>query len=47
MLIISNDIKELVNKYKKKYGEYPKGWDFKNESLSEYLDYLRKMIEKK
>lgn len=45
MINISDDIKELVNKYKEKYGEYPKGWDFKNESLSEYLDYLKKMIE--
>lgn len=47
MMNISEDIKKLVREYKRLYNEYPKGWDFKNESLSEYIYYLKKMINDK
>lgn len=46
MMNISDETKKLVSDYKEKYKEYPRGWDFKNESLSEYKEYLIKMIEK-
>lgn len=45
MMNLSDETKKLVNDYITKFNEYPRGWDFKNESLSEYKEYLKKKLQ--
>lgn len=40
------EIIELRNKYKEKYNKNPRGWNFSEETLEKYKEYLEKELEK-
>ncbi len=46
MINIPNEIKKLINQYENKYNEKPKGWNYKEETLETYKNYLKKEINK-
>ena len=46
MINIPNDIKELIQQYENKNNEKPRGWNYIEETLTEYKEYLKKEIEK-
>lgn len=45
MINIPDEIKSLINKYEKIHNEKPKGWNYKEETLEEYKEYLEKELE--
>ena len=46
MINIPDEIKELINKYEKKNNEKPRGWNYKEEPLETYKNYLEKELNK-
>lgn len=41
-----DEIKELRTKYKEKYNQNPRGWNFSEETLEDYEKYLEKELIK-
>ena len=44
MINIPDDIKNLIKEYEKQNNEKPRGWNYKEETLTEYKNYLEKEI---
>lgn len=46
MINIPDDIKELIKQYENKNNTKPRGWNYKEETLTEYKKYLEKELGK-
>lgn len=47
MINIPNDIKEKIKEYEKKFNQKPpRGWNFREETLDEYKEYLESELNK-
>lgn len=46
MINIPDDIKELIRQYEKENNTKPRGWNYREETLTEYREYLKKELEK-
>ena len=46
MLNIPDDIKNLIKEYEKKNDEKPRGWNYKEETLTQYKNYLETELNK-
>lgn len=46
MINIPNDIKKLIKEYEKLKNEKPRGWNYKEETLTEYKNYLESELNK-
>lgn len=42
MINIPDDIKKLIKEYEKQNNEKPRGWNYIEETLTEYKEYLEK-----
>ena len=46
MINIPDDIKNLIKEYEKKNDEKPRGWNYKEETLTRYKNYLETELNK-
>ena len=46
MINIQDDIKNLIKEYEKQNNEKPRGWNYKEETLTEYKNYLETELNK-
>ena len=46
MINISDDLKNLIKEYEKQNNEKPRGWNYKEETLTEYKNYLETELNK-
>lgn len=46
MINISDDLKNLIKEYEKQNNEKPRGWNYKEETLTEYKNYLKSKLNK-
>lgn len=46
MINIPDDIKNLIKEYEKKNDEKPRGWNYKEETLNQYKNYLETELNK-
>lgn len=43
---LSDKAYKLREKYKNKFGEYPRGWYHGEETMEEYEEYLKQLLER-
>lgn len=46
MINIPDDIKKLIREYEKQNNEKPRGWNYKEETLTGYKNYLKSILNK-